>query len=44
MFIYNKGTLYFNIPEASVASWILFVIILTLSLINYRLRKRWVNV
>ncbi len=43
-YIYKEGTLYFNIPAASVASWVLFLIILALSLINYRLRKKWVNV
>lgn len=43
-YIYKEGTLYANIPAASVASWVLFIIILVLSLINYKLRKRWVNV
>ncbi len=43
-YIYREGTLYYNIPAASVASWGLFLVILTLSLINYKLRKRWVNV
>lgn len=43
-YIYKKGTLYYNIPEAAVASWILFVIILALTTINFKLRKKWVDV
>lgn len=43
-YIYKKGTLYYNIPEAAVASWVLFVIILALTTINFKLRKKWVDV
>lgn len=45
LYIYNKGTVGIegNMPAAAVMSWALFVIIFTVSMTNFYLRKRWVD-
>lgn len=43
LYIYNTFYNYNELPRASVMSWALFVVILIVSMINFRLRKRWVD-
>jgi multiple sugar transport system permease protein len=40
--LFNQAFRYFKMGYASALAWILFLIILALTLINWRLRKRWV--
>jgi ABC-type sugar transport system permease subunit/ABC-type glycerol-3-phosphate transport system substrate-binding protein len=40
--LFNQAFRYFHMGPASAMAWILFVIILVLTMINWRLRKRWV--
>jgi len=40
--IFNHAFRYFKMGYASAMAWILFVIILALTMANWRLRKRWV--
>lgn len=41
--IYKYGTEYYNMPVASVMSWALFIVIFVISVINFNLRKKWVD-
>ena len=45
LYIYNKGAVGIggDMPVASVMSWALFVIIFFISMINFYLRKKWVD-
>ncbi len=43
LYIYNTYHDYGEMPRASVMSWILFVVILAISIINMKLKKKWVN-
>ena len=43
VYIYQWGTEYQNMPVAAVMSWALFVVIFTATLINFILRKKWVD-
>ena len=40
--IFNHAFRYFKMGYASAMAWILFLIILALTMINWRLRKKWV--
>ena len=42
LYLYLVGFRYFNISYASVLAWVLFIIILALTLIQFRLSSRWV--
>jgi multiple sugar transport system permease protein len=42
-FIYENGFKFFKMGYASAASWILFVIVGVLTLIYFRLQRRWVH-
>jgi multiple sugar transport system permease protein len=41
--IYNTAFLYFRMGDAAVYSWILFVIIFVVTLIQFKFSSRWVN-
>ena len=43
LYIYNTGTKYNNMPKAAVMSWVLFVIVFLATMINFKLRKKWVD-
>lgn len=43
MEIYNLAFQYFRMGEAAVVSWVLFVILFLLTLLQFRLAKRWVH-
>jgi multiple sugar transport system permease protein len=40
--LFNHAFRYFKMGYASAMAWVLFVIILALTMINWRLRKKWV--
>ena len=40
LYIYNTGFVKNRIPQAAVMSFILFVIIMTLTIINFKLERR----
>ena len=40
--LFNQAFRYFKMGYASAMAWILFLIILALTMINWRLRKKWV--
>ncbi len=42
VYIYNQGFFYFRMGYASALSWLLFVILMLLTLIQFRLARRWV--
>lgn len=42
LYLYLVGFRYFNISYASVLAWVLFVIILMLTIIQFKLSNRWV--
>lgn len=43
LYIYIEGISWNNMPHAAVASWMLFIVIFVISLINNKLKKKWVN-
>lgn len=43
LYIYNTFYNFNELPRASVMSWALFIIIFIVSMINFRLRKKWVD-
>lgn len=43
LYIYNTFHDYGELPRASVMSWVLFVIIFIVSMINFRFKKKWVD-
>ena len=43
MFIYNQGFKFLSLGLASAGAWILFVIILGVTALQFRGQKRWVN-
>jgi multiple sugar transport system permease protein len=43
MEIYNTAFLYFRMGDAAVYSWILFVIIFTVTIIQFKFSSRWVT-
>jgi len=43
MHIYNTAFKYFRMGEASVYAWILFIIIMLVTLVQFKLQKKWVN-
>jgi multiple sugar transport system permease protein len=42
MFLYIQGFQFLNMGYASAVAWVLFIIIFALSVINWRVRRRWV--
>ncbi|MEZ4864846.1 MAG: sugar ABC transporter permease [Caldilineaceae bacterium] len=42
VYIYNQGFFYFRMGYASALSWILFMILVLLTIIQFRLARRWV--
>lgn len=42
MFLFREGFRYFHMGYASAIAWILFLIIVTITVIQFRLSKRWV--
>ncbi len=42
MFLFREGFRYFHMGYASAIAWILFLIIFTITVIQFRLSKRWV--
>ncbi len=42
VYIYNQGFFYFRMGYASALSWLLFVLLMILTLIQFRLAGRWV--
>lgn len=43
LYIYNTFYDYGELPRASVMSWALFIVIFIASMINWKLRKKWVD-
>jgi multiple sugar transport system permease protein len=43
MFLYVEGFKFLNMGYASAVAWVLFLIIFTLTVLNWRLRGRWVH-
>ncbi len=43
LYIYNTFHDYGELSRASVMSWILFIIIFTVSMINFKFKKKWVD-
>jgi multiple sugar transport system permease protein len=43
MFLYIEGFQFLNMGYASAVAWVLFLIIFALTVINWRLRGRWVH-
>lgn len=43
LYIYNTFHDYGELPRASVMSWVLFIIIFGISMINFKLKKKWVD-
>lgn len=43
LYIYNTFYNFNELPRASVMSWALFIVIFIVSMINFRLRKKWVD-
>jgi multiple sugar transport system permease protein len=43
MYIYNQAFQFFKMGEAAVASWVLFVILFIVTLIQLRFARRWVH-
>lgn len=43
MYIYNQAFQFFEMGEAAVASWVLFIILLIVTSIQLRFAKRWVH-
>ena len=42
-FIYQNGFMFYQMGYASAAAMVLFMIVLALTLIQYRLQDRWVH-
>lgn len=42
-YLFNRAFVYFNMGYASAMAWLLFAIILTLTLIQLKMSKRWVH-
>jgi multiple sugar transport system permease protein len=42
VYIYNQGFFYFRMGYASALAWLLFIILVVLTLIQFRLANRWV--
>lgn len=42
VYIYNQGFYYFRMGYASALSWLLFIILVALTLLQFRLARRWV--
>lgn len=43
LYIYNKGVMFNNMPVASVMSFVLFIIIFIITVLNFKLGNKWVN-
>lgn len=43
MHIYNTAFKYFRMGEACVLAWVLFVIILIVTMVQFKLQNKWVN-
>ncbi len=43
LYIYNKGVMFNNMPVASVMSFVLFIIIFVITVLNFKLGNKWVN-
>jgi multiple sugar transport system permease protein len=43
MFLYIEGFKFLNMGYASAVAWVLFLIIFALTVLNWRLRGRWVH-
>lgn len=43
MYVYNLAFSFFRMGEAAVASWVLFLILLIITLIQLKLSQRWVH-
>ncbi|MCC6485563.1 MAG: sugar ABC transporter permease [Armatimonadetes bacterium] len=43
LYLFQNAFVYFRLGYASAMAWLLFVIILFLTLLNFRLSKRWVH-
>ncbi|MDI6829545.1 MAG: sugar ABC transporter permease, partial [Armatimonadota bacterium] len=43
LYLFQNAFMYFRMGYASAMAWLLFIIILTLTLIQFRLSKRWVH-
>lgn len=43
MYVYNQAFQFFHMGYAAAVAWILFAIILAITLIQWRVQKRWVN-
>ncbi|MDQ3167869.1 MAG: sugar ABC transporter permease, partial [Chloroflexota bacterium] len=42
MYLFREGFSYFHMGYAAAIAWILFLIITTITIIQFRLSKRWV--
>ncbi len=42
MFLYVQGFQFLNMGYASAVAWMLFLMIFTVTVINWGIRKRWV--
>jgi multiple sugar transport system permease protein len=43
MYVYNQAFQFFHMGYAAAIAWILFTVILTITLIQWRIQKRWVH-
>jgi multiple sugar transport system permease protein len=41
--IYEEGIKAFRVGSASAAAWILFLVIMVVTLVQFRMQKRWVH-
>jgi multiple sugar transport system permease protein len=43
MYVYNQAFQFFHMGYAAALAWVLFAIVLTVTLIQWRIQKRWVH-
>jgi multiple sugar transport system permease protein len=43
MYVYNQAFQFFHMGYAAAVAWVLFTVILTITLIQWRIQKRWVH-
>jgi multiple sugar transport system permease protein len=43
MYVYNQAFQFFHMGYAAAVAWILFIVILAITLIQWRIQKRWVQ-
>ncbi len=43
LYIYNKGVMFNNMPTASVMSFVLFLLIFVITVVNFKIGDKWVS-